>query len=134
MAKSGTAAIGRLRAICLALPGTSERLSHGEVCFFVGKQFVSLDDHHHGGDHLAFWCPAPVGAQDELIAQDPVQFFRPPYVGHRGWIGVRIDLKPDWEHIAEIVEDGYRLVATKRLVAQLDAAQLDAAQLDVDRG
>lgn len=116
-----TEAVGRLRRICLALPEASERVSHGEAAFFVGKQFVSVDDHHHGADRLSFWCPAPAGVQEQLIAEDPAQFFRPPYVGHRGWIGVRIDLDPDWDEIAEIVRDAYRQVAPKRLVAQLES-------------
>jgi hypothetical protein len=113
-------AVQRLRQICLALPEVSERVSHGERCFFVGRQFVAVDDHHHGADRLAFWCPAPAGAQEQLIAEDPVQFFRPPYVGHRGWIGVRIDLEPDWDEIAEIVRDAYRQIAPKRLLALLE--------------
>jgi hypothetical protein len=114
--------VQRLRTICLALPEASERLSHGGPSWFVGgkKQFVSLDDHHHGADHLAFWCAAPPGAQHELLAQNPEQFFRPPYVGHRGWVGVRIDREPDWDEVAEIVRDAYRQVAPKRLIAQLD--------------
>jgi hypothetical protein len=64
--------VEQLRKICLALPETTERLSHGEPSFFIRdkKQFVSLDDHHHSADHLAFWCPAPPGAQDQLIAED----------------------------------------------------------------
>ena len=84
--------VARLRELCLALPETSERLSHGEPCFFVRskKTFVSVDDHHHGGAHLAFWCAAPPGAQEELVAADPERFFRPPYVGHRGWLGMRL--------------------------------------------
>jgi hypothetical protein len=114
-------AIGTLRQICLALPEVTERNSHGELSFFVGKQFVALDDHHHGVDRLAFWCPAPLGVQEQLISEDPVQFFRPPYVGGRGWVGVRIDLNPDWDEIAEIVRDAYRYVAPKRLVARLDS-------------
>jgi predicted DNA-binding protein (MmcQ/YjbR family) len=114
--------VERLRRICLALPETNERLSHGEPSFFVRdkKQFVSVDNHHHGADHLAFWCPAVPGAQEQLIAEDSAQFFRPPYVGHRGWVGVRIDGKPDWDEIAAIVADAYRLIAPKRLSAQLD--------------
>lgn len=116
--------VARLRKIALALPGVSEKLSHGEVCFFVaagskGKQFVAVDNHHHGADHLAFWCPAPPGAQEELIAENPARFFRPPYVGHRGWIGVRIDLEPDWDEIAEIVTDAFRQVAPKGLIGHL---------------
>jgi hypothetical protein len=114
--------VQRLRELCLALPEAIERASHGGPAFFVGsrKQFVALDDHHHGADHLAFWCAAPLGAQAELIAQNPGQFFRPPYVGHRGWVGVRIDCDPDWTEIDEIVRDSYRQVAPKRLAARLD--------------
>lgn len=112
--------IDRLRRIALALPEVTERLSHGELSFFCGKQFVMLDNHHHGADHLAFWCAAPPGAQEQLIAEHPDQFFRPPYVGHRGWVGVRIDRDPDWADIAEVVRDAYRQVAPKRLLAQLD--------------
>lgn len=115
--------IERLRAICAALPEVEERLSHGEPCWFVQgkKTFVSLDDHHHGADHLAFWCPAPPGAQAQMIEEDPDRFFRPPYVGGRGWLGVRIDRSPDWAEVAAIVEEAYRQVAPKKLVALLDA-------------
>ena len=84
------------------------------------KTLVTLDDHHHGAEHLAFWCPAPPGAQEELVATEPDRFFRPPYVGGRGWIGVRIDTDPDWAEIARICADAYRLVAPKRLAALLD--------------
>ncbi|MFN0092616.1 MAG: MmcQ/YjbR family DNA-binding protein [Acidimicrobiales bacterium] len=119
----GPAAVDRLRAICLGLPEVEERLSHGEPTWFVrGKKvFVMLDDHHHGADHLAFHCPAPAGAQAALIEQDPARFFRPPYVGGRGWIGVCLDRSPDWGEIEALVEDAYRLVASRRLVALLDA-------------
>lgn len=115
--------VDRLRAICLALPEVTERLSHGEPTWFVRdrKVVVSLDDHHHGAEHLAFWCPAGPGVQAELVEQEPLRFFRPPYVGVKGWLGVRIDLDPDWEEIAEIVRDAYRLVAPKKLAALLDA-------------
>lgn len=119
--------VSRLREICLALPGASERASHGEPCFFAGtsksaKQFVAADDHHHAADHVAFWCPAPPGGQEALLAQDPERFFRPPYVGHRGWIGMRIDNEPDWDEVAEIVADAYRCVAPAKLVAILDSS------------
>jgi hypothetical protein len=116
--------VERLRQICLALPEATERLSHGEPSFFVrGKrQFVMLDDHHHGAAHLAFWCAAPPGVSDELVAQDPQRYFRPPYVGGRGWLGVRIDGAPDWTEVTEIVRDAYRQVAPKGLIAGLDAA------------
>jgi hypothetical protein len=117
--------VERLREIALALPEATEKISHGEVAFFCSpnksaRQFACVDDHHHGADRLAMWCAAPPGAQEELIAADPEQFFRPPYVGHRGWIGVRLDLDPDWTELAEIVRDAYRQVAPKTLVARLD--------------
>jgi hypothetical protein len=116
--------IERLRQLCLALPEVVERASHGSPGFFVRgkKQFVAVDDHHHGADRLAFWCAAPPGGQAEMIAENGAQFFRPPYVGHRGWLGVRIDLDPDWVEIGEIVQDAYRCVAPKSLVTRLDAA------------
>lgn len=112
--------VEHLRAIATTLPEVTEKLSHGEVSFFCRKQFVMVDDHHHGVDHLAFWCAAPPGAQEELIGSDPDTYFRPPYVGHRGWVGVRIDRDPDWDEVAEVVRDAYRTVAPKSLVARLD--------------
>lgn len=115
------AVLERLRRLCLALPETTERLSHGEPTWFVRgkKTFATYADHHHD-DRLAFWCAAPPGVQEALIGADPERFFRPPYVGHRGWVGVRLDVPVDWEEIAELVTDAYRVVAPKYLVAQLD--------------
>ena len=111
-----------LRRLCLALPETTERISHGEPTWFVRgkKTFVMYADHHHD-DRLAFWCAAPDGAQPALVAADPERFFVPPYVGHRGWIGVRLDVPVDWDEIAELVAEAYRTVAPQRLVAELDA-------------
>jgi hypothetical protein len=112
----------KLRSLCLALPETTERLSHGEPTWFVQgkKTFVMYANHHHD-DVLAFWCAAPDGAQEALIATDPERFFRPPYVGHRGWLGVRLDVAPiDWDEIAELVTTAYRVVAPKKLLAGLD--------------
>lgn len=118
----GTDPVDRLRRICLALPEVQERASHGSPGFFIRgkKQFVSVDDHHHGADHLGFWCAAAPGVQEELIAENAARFFRPPYVGHRGWLGVRIDREPDWDEIGEIVRDAYRCVAPTTLVRLLD--------------
>jgi len=117
------APVQRLREICLSLPEATERATHGEPGFFVRdkKLFVMLDDHHHGADHLAFWCAAPPGAQEACIGDDPERYFRPPYVGHRGWLGVRIDNDPEWDEIAEVVRDAYRQVAPKTLGARLDS-------------
>lgn len=111
----------RLRELCLALPEVTEKVSHGEPTWFVRKTFVMFADHHHD-DRLAFWAAAPRGVQEELVSADPARYFRPPYVGGRGWIGVRLDVPDlDWTEIAEIVTDAYRTVAPKRLVARLDA-------------
>jgi hypothetical protein len=78
-------------------------------------------DDHHGDGRLALWCAAAPGAQVMLVDSDPRQFFVPPYVGHRGWVGVRLDLGPDWDAVADIVEEAYRAVAPRRLLDQLDA-------------
>jgi hypothetical protein len=111
-----------LRQLCLALPETTERLSHGEPTWFVrGKTtFVMYADHHHD-DRVAFWCAAPAGQQEGLITTDPERFFVPPYVGHRGWLGVWLDVPLDWDEISDIVTQAYRIVAPKRLVKVLDA-------------
>ena len=113
--------VERLRRICLALPEATERPSHGEPAFFVRAklQFVMLDNHHHGAEHLAFWCAAAPGAQEEFVAENPDRYFRPPYVGGRGWLGVRIDNDPDWAEVSEIVRDAYRQIAPKALSARL---------------
>jgi hypothetical protein len=127
VAVDGTSVADRVRSICMALPGVTEKLSHGSPGFFVKKQFVMLwaDGHHdHGFPHL--WCAAPAGAQDELVTTEPDRFFRPPYVGGRGWLGLRLDGDVDWDEVGMICRDAYRTVAPPRLLAALDA--LDAPQ------
>lgn len=116
----------RLRAICLAFPEVTERLSHGAPTFFVrGRSaFVTLWEHgHHDHDFSHLWCAAPPGAQAELIAAAPEHVFRPPYVGHRGWLGVRLDPPVDWAEIGEFCQDAYRAVAPRPLVARWDAGR-----------
>ncbi|MPZ26295.1 MAG: MmcQ/YjbR family DNA-binding protein [Micromonosporaceae bacterium] len=113
-----------MRRVCLALPEVTERLSHGAPTWFVrDKQtFVTLWEHgHHGDEFPHLWCAAPPGGQAELVASAPDRFFRPPYVGGRGWVGVRLDGPVDWTEIAELCQDAYRTIAPARLVAQLDA-------------
>jgi hypothetical protein len=109
--------LDRVRDICLALPETSERPSHGAPSFFVrGKKcFVMYLDDHHGDGRLALWCAAPEGAQEMLVSAAPESYFRPPYVGHRGWIGVRLDRDLGWDEIAGAVEDAFLTVAPKSL-------------------
>ena len=106
----------RMREICLALPETSERLSHGEPAFFFHekKAFLNMDTDHHGSGHYAAWCAAPLGAQDTLVRSDPEHYFVPPYVGYRGWVGVRLDRGLDWDEVKAVVEDAYPQVASKK--------------------
>jgi len=114
--------VSRIQKICLALPEVTERPSHGAPTFFVkGKTFLTLwANGHHDHTFAHLWCAAPPGAQEALIADDPDRIFRPPYVGHRGWIGVRLDGKPDWAQVEDLCEDAYRVVAPPRLVVTLD--------------
>jgi hypothetical protein len=112
------ATVERIRELCLALPETTERLSHGHPTFFVrGKRsfLTVLDNHHHDG-RFAIWCAAEEGVQAMLVEADPERFFRPPYVGHRGWLGVRLDRGVHWDELAGIVEDAYAEVAPPTLV------------------
>ena len=114
----------RLRELCAALPEVTERISHGAPTFFVRDKKVLVTFHPNGihGEHgMSLWAPAPPGAQEQLVEAEPQRFYRPPYVGGRGWIGVRLDRDLDWDEIDSIVRDAYRLVAPKTLVRQLDA-------------
>jgi hypothetical protein len=111
-------ALERLRVACLALPEATERLSHGAPTFFVrGKRaFLMLLTDHHGDGRFAIWCAAPPGMQQALVEDDPERFFVPPYVGHRGWLGVRLDRDVPWEQVEGIVEDAYAEVAPAKLL------------------
>ena len=119
MSADAEEALERVRALCLGLPETVERISHGTPAFFIRgkKNFVTFVDDHHGDGRLALWCNAPPGVQENLVDADREQFFKPPYVGVRGWVGVCLDRDPDWERVAEIIEDAYRTSAPKRLAA-----------------
>jgi hypothetical protein len=109
--KAEDRAVERLRRICLALPGVSEKIAWGEPTWRVGKIFAQMDTHHHGADHVAVWLALPAGMQQALTVEDPATFFRPPYVGHKGWVGARIDGRRDWKAIASVVRDAHRFVA-----------------------
>ena len=113
--------VTRVRRMCLDLPEVSERLSHGAPTWFVrGKKTIAtLWDNHHGDGRLALICAAPPGVQAQLIDEEPDRFFVPAYVGHRGWIGVRLDREVDWHEIDEILRDAYCCVAPATLVARL---------------
>jgi hypothetical protein len=114
----------RLRRICLGLPGVTERPSHGAPTWYIRdkKSFATLwAQGHHQNQFPHLWCAALPGVQAELIAAEPDRIFRPPYVGGRGWLGVRLDGEVDWAEIAELCQDAYRAIAPATLLAQLDA-------------
>lgn len=117
--------IDRLRRVCLGLPETSERLSHGEPTFFINakKSFVMSVNNHHNDGIVGFWCAAAPGEQEALIHENPALFYRPPYVGHRGWVGVRLDTSPaiDEARLGEIVEEAWALCAPKALLRAWEA-------------
>ena len=116
--------LDRLRAICVDLPEVTERLSHGTPNFYVrgSKAFVTVwPDGHHGETFAQLWCAAPDGAQTLLVGSHPDVYFRPPYVGGRGWLGVRLDGAVDWDDVRDVCEDAYRCVAPATLVAAWDA-------------
>ncbi len=122
MSDVGTA-IDRVRNTCLGLPDVEERPSHSAPTFFVhGKRsFASIwADGHHDNEFPHLWLAAPPGAQQELVDVERERFFVPPYVGGRGWIGVRLDHGTDPDELAELCEDAYRTVAPQTLVRQLD--------------
>jgi hypothetical protein len=114
--------MGHLREIALDLPGVVEGTTVHHPSFQVAKKaFVMCMDDHHGVGWTAIWCKSTKEDQQALIASDPDRFFVPPYVGPRGWVGMRLHDPIDWTEVAEMIEDAYRLSAGKRLLAQLDA-------------
>jgi hypothetical protein len=105
----------RVRALCLGLPEVIERPSHGEASWFVSgkRQFAMMADRHHD-DRVAVWLAAGDGVQADLLARSPDHYFRPPYVGARGWIGAYLDgigAEPDWDELAELLADAWSAVA-----------------------
>src|SRR5258705_11347142 len=107
---SGEKHIERVRRVCLALPETTEKLSHGEPTFFVRKRvFAMCSNNHHNDGHIAVVLPAAIGVQAALIEGSPEKFYRPPYVGVRGWIGVELE-RVDDEGLALHVRQAVRLI------------------------
>ncbi|MGH2427757.1 MAG: MmcQ/YjbR family DNA-binding protein [Candidatus Limnocylindria bacterium] len=102
----------RVRQLCMSWPDATERLSHGEPTWFVRdkRTFVTYADHHHD-DRVAFWCAAPPGTRDVLVEADPERYFTPPYVGHRGWLGVYLDVPVEWDVIEDLIGDAYHTIA-----------------------
>jgi hypothetical protein len=122
--------LDRVRKIALALPEVNERTSHGEPCFFVRnkKPLCYFHDNHNGDGRIALWCPVPDGIQEEMVRAAPGRFFAPTPSASgvfSGWLGIYLDQtsavrQVDWREVAAIVEDAYRHVAPKALIAELD--------------
>ena len=126
----GKRELDRVRKIALALPEVNERLSHGEPCFFVRdkRPLCYLHDNHNRDGRISLWCPAPPGIQEELVAAEPDRFFKPPTSAtgvFSGWLGTFLDTsganRVDWAELAAIVEDAYRMIAHRKLIAELDS-------------
>jgi hypothetical protein len=109
--------VERVRKLCMKLPEANEKISHGEPTWFAGKGkvFAMIDGHHHDSPHLSVWLPQPLGAQEALIDADPARFFRPPYVGVSGWVGVVLDTQPDWGVVEGLIRESYLHVAAAKL-------------------
>jgi len=116
------AILANIRMIVAGLPEVTERNSHSAPSFFMRdkKCLVNVWNGHHNDDRIAMWCAAGPGVQAELVELEPERFFVPPYVGHRGWIGLRLDVGVEWDEVEAILTDAYRLIAPKGLIKLLD--------------
>ena len=114
-------AVQFVREVCNALPEASERLSHGAPSFFVKEKkcFMMFVNDHHGDGNVGVWCAAAPGVQQSLVAEGAAWFFIPPYVGHRGWIGLRLDQNLDWEEAREFLLEAYAAIAPAKLIEQM---------------
>lgn len=110
-------ALNRLREICLALPEASEQGGVGDPTFKVRDKIFAM--RHPMDGRMSMWCKAPFGVQGILVGSNPERFFVPPYVGHHGWVGVWLDIDLDWEEIADLVRESYRMTAPKRLSGRI---------------
>jgi len=119
----GEKQIERVRRICLALPDASEKLSHGEPTFFVRKKvFAMFSNNHHNDGHVAVLVPAAIGIQEMLIESAPQKFYRPAYVGVRGWVGIELNRVSD-EELKLHLHEGWRLIAPSKLQQTFDGSQ-----------
>jgi predicted DNA-binding protein (MmcQ/YjbR family) len=107
-----------LRAICLALPEATEKEAWGDPTFRVRDRIFAMEK--RGDGRISVWCKAPPGSQAVLVGAALERFFVPPYVGHKGWVGMRLDDAPDWDEVEMLVRRSYRLIAPKRLAALVE--------------
>jgi predicted DNA-binding protein (MmcQ/YjbR family) len=106
------AGIAKLRRICLALPGATEKEAWGDPTFRVRDKIFAM--HKIGDGRASLWCKAPAGAQEMLVGAAPERFYVPPYVGHKGWIGVRLDGEVNWAEVAHLVETSHEMTAPRK--------------------
>lgn len=118
--------LARLREVCCSLPEVTEKEAWGEPTFRVRDKLFAMfaTDHHHDGN-VAVWCKAAMGMQEVLIDADPERFFKPPYVGPKGWIGIRLDGKVDWDEVHALLAESWRMTAPPKLAATLPAPSDD---------
>lgn len=126
MQKKSAGPLTRLRKVCFALPEVTEKEAWGEPTFRVRDKIFAMfaTDHHHDGN-IAVWCKAAMGMQEVLIDADPERFFKPPYVGPKGWIGIRLDGKVDWDEVHALLAESWRMTAPPKLAATLPAPSDD---------
>ena len=119
MPRAAPSPLARVRQICLSLPETTERASHGAPSFFIRDKvcFVNYMDDQHDDGRLALWCACPPGMREGLVKAEPEHYFVPPYVGVRGWIGVRLDRGIDWDDVERVIRGAYLAVAPKKIAA-----------------
>ncbi|MBY0278482.1 MmcQ/YjbR family DNA-binding protein [Candidatus Binatia bacterium] len=124
--KKSTTPLARLREACFSLPEVTEKEAWGEPTFRVRDKLFAMfaTDHHHDGN-IAVWCKAAMGMQEVLIDADPERFFKPPYVGPKGWIGIRLDGKVDWDEVHALLAESWRMTAPPKLAATLPAPSDD---------
>ncbi len=108
----------RLRAICLDLPDAQEKEAWGDPTWRIRNRIFAMEK--RGDGRISVWCKAAEGGQDVLVSAAPERFFVPPYVGHKGWVGARLDASPDWEEVTAVIRQSYRLIAPKRLAALVE--------------
>jgi hypothetical protein len=108
--------LDRARAICLALPDAHEVEAWGAPTFRVKNKIFAMyadPNDHHGGGRPGLWLKAAPGNQEAMIAAEPERYFKPPYVGPKGWVGVWLDKRPRWSDVTELVADSYAMTAPK---------------------
>jgi len=116
--------LSRLREICLSFPESYEQETWDDPTFRLRtKIFVKVSRGQH---EYSIWCKARPGVQEMLVAADQSRFFIPPYLGGRGWVGIHLRGDVDWDEVADLIEESYRLIAPKQLIKQLDAVEIDS--------